>query len=155
MRSDFNNKIIKGDDTLSNTVWLIIAVVFALLEGATVGLVCIWFSGGALAAWICATLGLGIWWQVGIFIAVTALLLIFTRPVVKKLLSKSDSKTNLDRIIGKSVVISEKVDNLAQTGRCVINGVSWSVRSDDGEVLERGETVTVKDIEGVHLVVKK
>jgi len=140
---------------LSNIVWLIIAVIFAVLEGATVGLVCIWFSGGALAAWICAALGLGIWWQIGVFIAITSLLLIFTRPVVKKLLSKNGSKTNLDRIIGKSVVISEKVDNLKQTGRCVINGVSWSVRSDDGGVLEAGETVTVKDIEGVHLVVKK
>ena len=136
-------------------MWLIIAVVFAVFEGATVGLVSIWFSGGALAAWLCAILGLGIWWQISVFIVVTALLLIFTRPMVKKLLSKRDGKTNLDRIIGKSVVISEKVDNLKQTGRCIINGVSWSVRSSDGEPVDIGETVTVEKIEGVHLIVKK
>ncbi len=140
---------------MSNIIWLILAVVFAVLEGATVSLVCIWFSGGALVAWLGALLGLGVWWQIALFIVVAAALLFFTRPAVKKLLKGRDTATNLDRVIGKSVVISEKVDNLAQTGKCVINGVSWSVRSSDGEPIEAGETVTVERIEGVHLVVKK
>lgn len=140
---------------MSNIIWLILAIVFAVLEASTVSLVCIWFSGGALIAWIGALLGLNLWWQIALFIVVTAALLFFTRPVVKKLLKGRDTATGLDRIIGKSVVICERVDNLSQTGKCVINGVSWSVRSCDGEPLEAGETVTVERIEGVHLVVKK
>ncbi len=140
---------------MPNFVWLITAVVFALFEAATVSLVCIWFAGGALVAWICALLGLNIYVQIALFIIVSAILLIATRPVVKKLLKKRGTETNLDRLIGKRVIISEKVDNIAGTGRCSIGGVSWSVRSVDDNVIDVGKEVTIERIEGVHLLVKE
>lgn len=128
---------------------------FALLEAATVQLVCIWFAGGALLAYLAGKLGCGITVQVAVFIITAAVLLFFTRPIVKKLLKKKNTETNLDRIIGTTVTISEKVDNLAATGRCIINGVSWSVRSDDGNTIEAGHLATILRIEGVRLIVKE
>ena len=136
-------------------IWLIIAAVFVLFEAATVSLVCIWFAGGALIAWLCALLGLNIYVQIALFIIISSVLLVVTRPVVKKLLKKHGTETNLDRLIGKKVIISEKVDNLAGTGRCSIGGVSWSVHSLDDSVIEAGKEATIERIEGVHLVVKE
>ena len=121
----------------------------------TVGLVSVWFAGGALAAMLAASLSANLWIQIGVFIITSALLLYFTRPIVKKLLSGKNKETNLDRIIGKTVIVSEKVDNEAETGKCIIAGVSWSLRSDDGSVIEAGEKVTVDRVEGVKLIVKR
>lgn len=121
----------------------------------TVGLVSVWFAGGALAAMLAASLSANLWIQIGVFIITSALLLYFTRPIVKKLLSGKNKETNLDRIIGKTVIVSEKVDNDAETGKCIIAGVSWSLRSDDGSVIEAGEKVTVDRVEGVKLIVKR
>ena len=121
----------------------------------TVGLVSVWFAGGALAAMLVASLSANLWIQIGVFIITSALLLYFTRPIVKKLLSGKNKETNLDRIIGKTVIVSEKVDNDAETGKCMIAGVSWSLRSDDGSVIEAGEKVTVDRVEGVKLIVKR
>ena len=128
---------------------------FAVGEAVTVGLVSVWFAGGALAAMLVASLSANLWIQIGVFIITSALLLYFTRPIVKKLLSGKNKETNLDRIIGKTVIVSEKVDNDAETGKCMIAGVSWSLRSDDGSVIEAGEKVTVDRVEGVKLIVKR
>ena len=48
------------------------------------------------------------------------------------------------------------MDNLAETGKTVINGLDWSVRSEDDAVtIDEGETVVVTRISGVKLIVKK
>ena len=130
-------------------------MLFAAGEGATVGLVSLWFAGGALAAMLAASLSAELWLQIVVFLVVSAVLLYFTRPIVKKLLAGKNKETNLDRIIGKTVIVSETVDNDAETGRCTIAGVSWSLRSDDGSVIEQGEKVTVDRVEGVKLIVKR
>ena len=130
-------------------------MLFAAGEAATVGLVSLWFAGGALAAMLAASLSAELWLQIVVFLVVSAVLLYFTRPIVKKLLAGKNKETNLDRIIGKTVIVSETVDNDAETGRCTIAGVSWSLRSDDGSVIEQGEKVTVDRVEGVKLIVKR
>lgn len=132
-----------------------LTVVFAIFEAVTVQLVSIWFAGGALLAWVAGIIGLGIWVQTAVFIITSALLLLLTRPLVKRLLKKRDTSTNLDRIIGKNIIVSERVDNYAPSGKAIINGVSWSLRSDDDSVIDVGEHVTVERIEGVHLIVKR
>lgn len=136
-------------------MWLMLTVVFAIFEAVTVQLVSIWFAGGALLAWVAGIIGLGIWVQTAVFIITSALLLLLTRPLVKRLLKKRDTSTNLDRIIGKNIIVSERVDNYAPSGKAIINGVSWSLRSDDDSVIDVGEHVTVERIEGVHLIVKR
>lgn len=137
-------------------IWLVLLIVFTVIEVATVGLTAIWMAGGSLAAMFAELAGLNIWWQIGIFIAVSFLLLIFTRPFAVKYINSNHEKTNYEGIIGKVVRITETVNNYEMTGTTVLNGIEWTVRTEeDGQVLNPGDLAKVVDISGVKLIVKK
>lgn len=135
--------------------WGVAIVVFSVVEALTAGLVSIWFAVGALAALIGAFCGGGIWVQGLLFIAVSAASFIFVRSRAVKSIKGSKEKTDIDRIVGSEVVITEEVDNKKHSGRASINDVEWKVKSSDGEVIGQGETAVVEKIEGVRLIVKK
>ena len=135
-------------------VWIILIVVFTLAEIVTVGLTSIWFAGGALAALIAAGLGLNLVVQIVLFLAVSLILLYFTRPWAMKYLKPHLVKTNYEVNIGKNVCLTEKVDNVEGTGRAVINGQEWNARAyEEGRVFEAGMIVKVKEIRGVTMYV--
>jgi len=137
-------------------IWLGLLVIFLVVEIATVGLTSIWLAGGALAALILDIAGLNIWWQIGVFIVISFILLIFTRPFAVKYINSHHEKTNYEGIIGKVVRITEKVDNLQNTGTAVVNGLEWTTRTElDGEILNPGDLAKVVNISGVKLIVKK
>ena len=92
-------------------IWLGLLIVFLAVEIATVGLTSIWLAGGAVAALLFTIAGLNIWWQTGAFLAVSFLLLFFTRPFAVKYINSHHEKTNYEGIIGKVVRITETVNN--------------------------------------------
>ncbi len=134
--------------------WLIGLAVLLLIEIATLGLTTIWFAGGAFIAFIAAILGFDVPVQMVLFVLVSLLLLIFTRPVAMKRLNKNRVKTNYEGLIGKVVKITKTVDNANQTGEASVNGQEWTVRSlQDDVVIEPGTKVKIVNIEGVRLIV--
>ena len=135
--------------------WLIAMVVLIIAEAATVGLVSIWFAGGALGALIAASLGAKPWVQLVLFLAISAVLLLALRPIAKKLGRGKDFATNVDANIGKIAIVVEPIDNLRGTGRVKIGSVDWTARSDDGSVIPRGEKVRVLRVEGVKVCVAR
>ena len=136
-------------------LWLVAVIGFVVLEASTVQFVCIWFAGGALVSLIMFLLGASIPTQVLGFAIASLILLICTRPFVKKMTKNTDSKTNFDLLIGKSALITGKTDRFGENGEARIEGKYWSAKSENGEALEEGETVTVVRIEGVKLIVRK
>ena len=136
-------------------VWLSAVIVFGILESVTVQFVSIWFAGGALLALISALLGAKAPVQSIIFVISSALLLLLTRPLVKKMTKSDGFKSNADSLIGKAAVITRSSDPLGEGGEAKVGGNLWSVKSADGGVLEKDEIVTVEKIEGVKLIVKK
>lgn len=137
-------------------VWIGLLIVFLIVEIATVGLTSIWLAGGTVAALILDVAGLNIWWQIGAFVFVSFVLLLFTRPFAVKYINSHHEKTNYEGIIGKVVRITETVDNLQNTGTAVVNGLEWTTRTEkDGEILNPGELAKVMDISGVKLIVKR
>ncbi|MBO5460482.1 MAG: NfeD family protein [Ruminococcus sp.] len=137
-------------------VWLALLIIFLAVEIATVALTTIWMAGGALTALLLGLAGLNVYWQIGGFIVVSFLLLIFTRPFAVKYINSNHEKTNYEGIIGKVVRITEKVDNLSMTGTAVVNGIEWTTRTEiDGEILNPGDLAVVVNISGVKLIVKK
>ena len=137
-------------------VWLGLLVVFLIIELATVGLTTIWLAGGALVALVLELAGLNIWWQIFGFLIVSLVLIIFTRPFAAKYINSHHEKTNYEGIIGKVVRITERVDNLQETGTAIVYGQEWTTRMEqDGEVLNPGELAKVVNISGVKLIVRK
>lgn len=132
--------------------WIAAMVIFAVAEIATFQFISIWFAVGSLAAFLAAMLKLGTGVQITVFVLVSVILFALSKPIVKKL-QKGKVNTNSDRLVGKTVIISQQVDNVKEQGRTRVGGVDWSVRSSDGSVIPEGEQAVVEDIKGVKLIV--
>ncbi len=137
-------------------VWVVFAVIFMIGEIATVGLTCIWFAGGSLLAALAAGMGAPVWLQVIVFFGVSIVLLLGTRPFVKKYVNDRRVNTNYENAIGKTVRITEKVDNIDATGTALLNGQEWTARMEkEDETLNPGDLAKVVRIEGVKLIVTR
>ncbi|MBQ7737929.1 MAG: NfeD family protein [Oscillospiraceae bacterium] len=134
--------------------WLAALIVFIVIEAVTVGLASIWFAIGALAALVCAMLHGPIWLQALWFVAVSALTLYFTRPLVKKYVTARSVATNADRNVGRVALVQEAIDNLAATGTVQLDGVIWTARSVADDPIPAGTRVVVREIRGVKLLVE-
>lgn len=134
--------------------WIVALVAFVVIEALTAQLVTIWFAVGSVAALIAEMLGAEVWLQWTIFVAVSAIVLVATRPFVKKFTKQKVQPTNADRCIGEIAVVTEKIDNIAGKGAVKINGIEWSARTQSGETVEEGSKVKVVKIDGVKLIVE-
>ena len=141
---------------MNPVVWLVILIVLLVIEVITLGLSTIWFAGGALAAFIAALAGAGMAVQVVLFLAVSIVLLLFTRPVVMKYLNKNKTATNADSLIGEQAVVTKTINNLMGRGEVFINGMDWTARSgQEDEVIEKDTVVRILRIDGVKLIVER
>ncbi len=136
-------------------VWLIAAVVFGIVEGITVSLVSVWMAAGAVSAAIVAVFGGSILWQMIVFLMVSAVLLILTVPLFRRIREKKTIKTNADRLIGSDAVVIRRVEPMENQGQVKVMGQVWSASSVDHTVIEIGEKVVVQSIEGVRAIVKR
>lgn len=141
------------NQTAMYILWAAAIVIFGVVEALTVQLVSIWFVCGAIGAFIASLCGANLLTQVLIFVGITILALIFTRPLVKKRLKPKVQSTNADRCIGKEAVVTQRIDNLSATGQVNVAGSIWTARSAEDVVIEEGTTVKVVRIEGVKVIV--
>ena len=140
---------------MSPVMWLVIFVILLGVEIATMALTTIWFAVGALAAFALSFTSVSIEVQLAVFVVVSFAALVLVRPFAKKYVNGDITKTNADSLIGKQARVTAKVDNLNATGAAVINGQEWMARSvQDDLVIQEGTIVTVKNIQGVKLIVE-
>ena len=135
--------------------WIGTFVFLVIVEASTAQLVTIWFAVGAIGALIANVLNAqdGLQWVV--FVAVSLITLIATRPLVKKFTQKKIQPTNADRNIGAQAIVLEDIDNTAGKGTVNVKGVTWTARSKNGEFIEKDSMVIINEIEGVKLMVTK
>ena len=137
-------------------IWLGILAVLLVIEAITAGLTTIWFAGGALIAAIASYVGAGVMAQILLFLCISLVLLIFTRPVAMKYFNKETIQTNANSLIGKKAAVIQDIDNLAQTGQVRINDIEWTARTaDDSQKIGKGAVVLIEEIRGVKLIVKQ
>ena len=134
-------------------VWLALAIVMGIVEGATYALVSVWFAGGAVAAFAAALLDAGIPAQLGIFVVVSAILLACLRPLARRR-AAAPERTNADRILGMEAIVTEAIDNVSAAGAVRVAGVEWSARSQDGSPIAVGTRVKILRISGVKVYVE-
>ena len=134
--------------------WLGVIVLSIAAEAATADLVAIWFMPAALVSLILALADVPLWLQIVVFIVLVAAFLVFSKAFLRKYLKKRPNETtNVDSLVGKTAIVTEKLDNLGQTGAVRINGLEWSARSvDDAVTPEKGTLVVIREISGVKLI---
>ena len=135
--------------------WIILAVVLVFAEIATVQLVSVWFVVGALCAALTSVFTDSLVIQIVVFVFVSLVTLIATRPLVKKLrVNHTKLITNADSVIGQTGVMLDDLLDLQSVGQAKVGGKVWSVKTDMLP-LKKGDTVRVLAIEGVKLMVRK
>lgn len=134
---------------MESYIWFGLLVVFSLVEIAAPGLVSIWF---AMSAGILTFVSkyLSVENQIYLFVGLSAVFLIVTRPLAKKMLSSRQYKIE-DRILGQIVVIEKIFEN----GDCEVklDGKYWKCKSST--TLEVGSRGKVTGIEGNKLILEK
>lgn len=135
--------------------WLGILAACLAVEVATLGLVSIWFAGGALVTFFVAMATETLWIQLVVFFAVSVVLLLVTRPIASKFYNNKRTKTNVDSLMGEYCRVTEAIDNFNGTGTVVLNGLEWTARSVDDTLIEADSKVKVCGIDGVKVLVEK
>ena len=137
-------------------VWLGVIILAVILEAITCALVSVWFIPAAVISLILSFFSIPLWVQITVFLACSALLIIFIKGIFKKTLGLSSVATNADAVIGEEAVVTEAIDNIKGCGQVKVKGQIWTARSYDQEIkYEKGEILNVVAIEGVKLICKK
>ena len=130
-------------------IWLVLMIVFLMVESQTVTMVSLWFGAGALAALIAALCGAELWLQIVLFFAVSIVLLASLRPLTKKYFTPKITKTNVDSVIGMQGLVTADINNVTAQGQVKLGAMEWTARSTSGEPIEAGTLVKVDKVEGV------
>lgn len=135
--------------------WLLLAAIFIVIEMVTLGLTTIWFAGGSFIAAIAGAFGAGLAIQVILFLIVSIVLLVLTRPIAVKHLDSKIEKTNSEALIGQTAVVIQEIRNVEGIGQAKINGMEWTARAKkEDEIIPVGTNVTIVEISGVKLIVE-
>ncbi len=132
--------------------WVIVILILIIAEACTLNLVSIWFIASGLVALIVSLFIDSFLIQFAVFVLLGAFLLLTTRKIIKKWLKPRSEKTNLDRVVGMSGIVTEQI-NKYELGEVKVDGKRWSAISNDK--IQIGEEVIIDQIDGVKLKVRK
>ena len=133
-------------------LWLIVAGFFFILEIATTGFLAMWLGVAGLITLALSFFVDNVVIQIVVFVISSVVLILLTKPLVKKFIDKKTIPTNTDSLMGKEGIVIQTIDNIKSVGQ----GEVWSAKSfDDDKIIEKGTQVVVKDISGVKLVVEE
>lgn len=134
--------------------WIAIVILAIITEAMTADLVAIWFMPSALIAMVLALLDVPLWIQLVVFFASVGLFLVLSQKLLRKYLKRRPiESTNAESLVGKTAIVTETVNNEAQTGAVRVGGLVWTARAaSDDTTLEKGALVVVREINGVKLI---
>ena len=130
-----------------------LVIIFSLIEIFTLGLTTVWFAIAALVMVFLSFLKISLPVQVLIFLVISAVLLVFTRPLAIKKFKMGREKTNVDSLVGKRVLVTKTISEF-EKGEVKANGLIWAAHSDSHTEIVEGTKCEVLRIEGVQLIVR-
>ncbi|MFV0499794.1 MAG: NfeD family protein [Bacilli bacterium] len=140
------------DFNLISIIWLLLIIILFIVETATINLVTIWFAFGAIIPFVISLFYNNIIVQITLFLVISLVLLVTTKPISKKIYSGKTIKTNYDKLIGEKGVALENFGKI-KTGYIKVNGMEWLAKSD--EKINNQDIVLILSISGAKLKVKK
>lgn len=140
---------------LENTswFWLTILIICVIIEAFSFMLTTIWAAIAALPMIFIAKTNLPFKWQLLLFVILTVLLLIFTRPFAIKKLKIGKNKTNIDALINQDVLVTKEVTEFEKGEGKTQNGVIWTVKSKDNASIKEGTKCKIVAVEGNTLII--
>ena len=136
------------------SIWIGIFVVTLITELNTADLTIIWFCIASLVSFILALFGIPYVIQLVVFVVISLILLIATRPLTKNMMNKTLIRTNADRIID-SIGIVTKTINPDDIGEVKVGSEYWRAISADNTLIEENEKITVVSFSGNKVIVSK
>ncbi|MBR7091155.1 MAG: NfeD family protein [Clostridia bacterium] len=137
-------------------IWLSVVCCSAILEFVSMQMISIWFVAGGIVALILAIIGgVASWIQIVVFITLSMILLLsFRKLALKCLLRNTNTKTNIDSIIGRETTLIDDI-SLDNTGAVKVNGVVWTaIAESDNITIPAGTLVVISEIRGNKLIVR-
>ncbi len=132
--------------------WVIIILALAIIEVVTINLVTIWYVASAIVALIVSFFIDNFTVQFSIFVILGTIFLITTKKTLDKLIKEKHAKTNLDRIVGMTGIVTEDISKNI-VGAVKVDGKIWSATSN--KKIKKGEVVRVLEINSTKLKVEK
>ena len=138
-------------------IWVIIALIFVIVEMFTTGFAVMCISIGAIFGAIASALDWELKWQLLVFAIGTALAFMTVRPLVYKFFYKKSNevKTNAEALIGRKAIVSERIEGELHPGRVKVDGDDWKAVSLEAEPIEVGDVVEITAINSIIVTVKK
>lgn len=133
--------------------WFGLTVICVIIEAMTLNLTTIWFALGAIVLVFLSFTPIPFAYQVLIFLAISIVLMIFTRPIALTKFKAGREKTNSDSLIGKTVLVTKAI-KAYEKGEVKVAGMFWSAQTIDEVELEEGIECVVEKIEGVTMFVR-
>jgi membrane protein implicated in regulation of membrane protease activity len=137
-------------------IWVIVAIALFIGEIFTPGFVLACFGVACLASGLVSFFKMGYKIQIITFSISTLVVFFGIRPLFLKYFYSSAEKikTNIDVLVDKTGLVSEKIDPSTNKGRVIVGGEDWKALSIDESVIEVGEKIAVIKVEGTKLFVK-
>lgn len=135
--------------------WLIASGAFFIGEILTVGFLLFWFGIACLLAMVVSFFTSNIIIQMVAFLVSSVILILSTKPFVKKFINKKTILTNANSLIGKKAIVIKEINNLQGTGQIKIGGEIWSAQNESDTTISENQEVEIIKIEGVKLIVKQ
>lgn len=136
--------------------WVAVMVLCVVVETLTVfSLTTVWGAIASLVMIFLSRTGMPFAWQILVFLVLTIVLVLFTRPIAVKKLHIGSVKTNVDQMVGQEVILTKAISKFEKGEAKASNGVIWSVSSADGSEIENGTVCVITAINGNTLSVQK
>lgn len=134
-------------------VWLILAGVFLICEVLTTGFLIFWLAPGSLIAMIVSLFTDNIIIQTTVFLISSVILILATKPLIKKFANIETVKTNAQAIIGKKGLVTKDISSINASGQVKVNGEIWSATGINDMDIPKNTKVEIVEIKGVKVIV--
>lgn len=141
-------------------IWLILAVLFVVVEIFTAGFFYACFAAGALSAMVSgfitkAILGAsayGLVWQILVFCVVSVALIPVSKMFARKISDDSVPQAGADALVGLRGNVIETINPKEDIGKVKVDSQIW--RATASTVIDSGTDIRVIDVRGAKLTVE-
>lgn len=137
--------------------WLGVMLLCVVIEAVTFALTTVWGAISAFVMIFVSRTNMPLKWQLILFLVLTIVLVLTTRPFAVKKLKLGKDKTNVNSMEGQEVLVTKRISRFEKGEVKAKNGVIWSAKNadeqDEADILE-GSVCKIVKVDGNTLSVK-